>query len=199
MHALALTALLAAAPSLSLSPGAQEVLKVPGLQRVAVSDPAIADVTPTGKGELLVVAHHVGRTSLTLWTPGGVVTRTVVVDDGRTSELGRAVRETVSPSLQVSSFNGHVVIDGTVDSVEELRRLRTLVGDDASVRLLVRMNPRVLPLVAEQVTAAWRKEGIREARAVAVGGKLLLEGAVADELELKRALAIADALAGGLL
>lgn len=191
-----LSMLVAADPTIRLSPGAQEVIRIPGLTRVALSQPEIADVTPTSaaKGELLIVGKQRGRTSLTLWTPGGIQTRQIVVDDGKTTEIGRMVKELVSPSLHVEQFNGSTVIDGTLDSIDELRRLQTLVGSDSNVKLLVKLNPRVLPIVAEQMNAQFKKQGLQNAHAQCVGQTIFLDGSVGDEAELKKALLIANSL-----
>lgn len=195
----ALLTLALAADPVRLAPGAQEVLKVSQLVRVGVGDPGIADVTPTSKGELLVTARGRGRTTLTLWTAKGVETRQVIVDDGRTGELGRAVKSLVNPGLRVEEFSGQTVIDGTLDSPEELRRLRALVGDDASVKVLARLDPRVLPAVAQNITAALHREGLKDARVTCLGATLVLEGSVADERELQKAQLIADGFAGAAL
>lgn len=196
MSLIALLVLCAAPGPLKLSPGGQEVLRVPGLTRVAVGKPEIADVQVTSSGELLVLGKQRGRTSLILWVRGERQSREVVVDDGRGQELERSIRELVNPSLKVETVNGHAVVDGVVDSMQEYDRLVKLVGDDANVKLLVTLNPRVMPALAENVTQAFAKAGIPNARAVAVGNKLFLEGSVADEAELRRALSIANAWVG---
>ncbi|MGC4122691.1 MAG: pilus assembly protein N-terminal domain-containing protein [Myxococcales bacterium] len=75
-----------------VSPGMQEVLKVPGLTKAALGDPAIADVTVTGPGELLVLGKKQGKTSLMLWTkakPNKPTTRMIFVDDGKFAEASR--------------------------------------------------------------------------------------------------------------
>lgn len=189
-----LAALVLSAEPVVLSPGEQEVLRVPGLTRIAVGDPAVADVTPTSKGELLVLGKKLGRTTLTLWTARGLETRQLVVDDGHASELGQRLKSLVSPSLRVERFSSYTVVDGTLDSVEEWSRLNALVGSDPNVKVLARLNPRVLPVVAQRITAEFHKAGLSQARAECVGQTVFLEGSVADEVELKRALLIANAL-----
>jgi Flp pilus assembly secretin CpaC len=195
----ALLTLALAAEPVRLAPGTQEVLRVPSVSRVGVGDPAIADVTPTSKGELLITAHGRGRTTLTLWTPRGVETRQIIVDDGRTSELGKLIKSTVNPSLRVEEYAGQTVVDGVLDSTEELRRLRMLVGDDANVKILARLDPRVLPAVAQNITVALQREGLKNAHVTCVGQTLFLEGSVADERELRKAQLIADSFAGAVL
>jgi hypothetical protein len=195
----ALLALVLAADPVHLSPGTHEVLKVPGVTRIGVGDAEVVDVTPTSRGELLLTAKRRGRTTLTLWTARGLETRQVVVDDGRTSEVGRQVRALVNPSLRVEELAGRTIIDGTLDSPEELRRLRGLVGSDPNVVVLARLDPRVLPAVAQNITAALHREGMKDARVTCVGQTLFLEGSVADERELRKAQLIADGLAGAVL
>ena len=194
-----LTLCLAASEPIRLAPGAQEVVKVHNLTRVGVGDPNIADVTTTGRGELLVTARSRGRTTLTLWTSKGLETRVVVVDDGKSSEIGKLVKSAVNPSLRVEEFSGRAVIDGLLDSPSELMRLRALVGNDPNVTILARLDPRVLPAVAQNITAALHREGLKNAQASVLGSTLVLEGSVADERERQKAQLIADSYAGDLL
>lgn len=195
----ALLTLALAAEPVRLAPGTQELLRVSHLTRVGVGDPGVVDVTPTSKGELLVTARNRGRTTLTLWTSKGVETRQVIVDDGRSSELGRAVKSMVNPGLRIEEFAGQTVIDGTLDSPEELRRLRALVGDEPNVKILARLDPRVLPAVAQNITAALHREGLKDARVSCLGQTLVLEGSVADERELHKAQLIAESFAGAVM
>ncbi|MEW5743686.1 MAG: pilus assembly protein N-terminal domain-containing protein [Myxococcota bacterium] len=193
ISALIALSVLAAEP-VRVSPGEQEVLRAPGVTRIAVGDPSVADVTPTRGGELLLLGKRLGKTNITLWTPRGIEVRQVIVDDGKATALGEKLKALVSPSLRVEQFGGHTIIDGTLDSMEEWGRLNALVADDASVKVLARLNPRVLPVVAQRITQAFHKAGLTQARAECVGQTVFLEGSVADEAELKRALLIANAL-----
>ena len=195
----ALLTLALAAEPVRLSPGAQEVLRVGTITRVGIGDPNVVDVTPTARGELLVTAKSRGRTTLTLWTGKGLETRQVIVDDGRASELGKLIKTLVNPSLKVEEYAGVTIIDGTLESPAEVRRLAELVGSDGNVKILARLDPRVLPAVAQNITAALHREGLTNARAAVLGSKLVLEGSVADEREREKAQLIADSLAAGVL
>lgn len=193
---LALTTALAvsATDTIKLQPGEQQVLKYVGLKRVAMVNEDVASVRVTGAGELLLLGKQQGRTSITLWLADKILYKTIVVDNGKASELSRLVKEQVSPTLKVEEYGNKVVIEGTLDAVEEMDRLKLLVGDEPNVKLLVRMNPRVLPFVASQINQAFDKEGLRTARANAIGNKIFLEGSVADQTELNKATQIADAI-----
>src|SRR5687767_6003488 len=106
MSLIATVLVLAASPSsgpLKLTPGGQEVVKMPGLTRVAIGRPEIADVSVTAPGEILVLGKQRGKTNLIFWVRGEKVNREVIVDDGRGAEIERMVRDMVNPSLRVES------------------------------------------------------------------------------------------------
>ena len=195
--ALALAVSLQLAPSgdvIRLTPGGQEVLKYPGLKKVAIVSEDFASVRVMSTGEILLLGKQAGRTSMTLWLGDKIVYKTIIVDNGRGSEIARLVKEQVSPTLKVEEYGSKIIIDGTLDAIEELDRLKLLVGDDPNVKLLVHMNPRVLPFVAAQITQAFDKAGLRQAHATAVGNRILLEGSVADLTEFHKAESIANAI-----
>jgi Flp pilus assembly secretin CpaC len=195
----ALLTLALAAEPVRISPGAQEVLRVGNISRVGVGDPNVVDVTPTSRGELLITAKSRGRTTLTLWTGKGIETRQVIVDDGRASELGKLIKTYVNPALKVDEYAGVTIVDGVLESPAEMRRLAELIGNDSNVRVLAKLDPRVLPAVAQNITAALHREGLTNARATVLGSKVVLEGSVADEREREKAQLIADSLAAGVL
>lgn len=195
MLSAALLSFALAAEPIRVTPGTQQVLKVPNVTRVAIGQEAVADVRPTGRGELLITGNQVGRTSLTLWTPNGMQTRTIIVDDGRTEGTRGLVQQLINPSLKVAEFNGITVIDGTLDSMDELRRLEALVGNDPNVKILATVDPRAMPALAQNISAAFQKQGLVNAHAIAIGRKIILEGSVADERELQKALLIANTYA----
>jgi Flp pilus assembly secretin CpaC len=195
--ALSLFAVAPDAETVHLRPGAQSVLRVSGFNRVAMGNPDVADVHVTSPGELLLLGRHQGRTTLTLWVGGRPTTRTVIVDDGSGDDLARLIHDLVNPTLKVRNYEDRIVVDGVVDSLEELRRLQQIVGDDARVTLLVRLDSGALRALAENITQAFHRNGLLEARASAVGTRILLEGAVTDEAERQKAQSIADAYYAG--
>ncbi len=169
-------------------------MRIPGLTRIAVGPNDVADVKVLPSGEVLVLGKQKGRTSLTIWANGHIRNQVVVVDDGRTTELARLIHESVSPSLKVDEYNSRIVVDGTVDSVEDLARLKALVAGDPNVTLLVELNPRVLPVVAGLINTQLERAGLHTAHATCIGDRIFLEGSVADQAESQKAQLIADAV-----
>jgi pilus assembly protein CpaC len=201
MTSLALAAALVLSASsdsetMRLRPGAHSVLRTPGLTKVAIADPEVADVQVSA-GELLVLGRRRGRTTMTLWYGSRVSTRSLVVDDGSTDDIARLVHDLVDPSLHVEAFEDKVVIDGKVDSLQDLRRLEQLVGDDPRVKLMVRVDPAAIRVLAETITQALHKNGMPSAQATAVGSKIVLEGSVSDLTERDKAQTIADSYYSG--
>ncbi len=192
----AAAAAVAAVPcDVQVSVGQQRVLNLPGVSRIALSGAGIFDVKALGGGQVLLTGVARGRSSL-LWFDGRGSSSAcaVSVDDGRSSELGRMLRQFVGSNLTVTEFSEFVVVDGTIDSVEDARRLDALVKDNPRVKVLARFNPRVIPVVAEIITAQFQRQGLANAKASAIGQKVVLEGSVADEKELLKALSIAQAV-----
>lgn len=177
-----------------VSPGMQQVVKIPNLIRAALGNQAVADVAVTGAGELLVLGKAQGKTNLTLWIKGKKqpVTRLIYVDDGKFAELSALVKEKVDPTLKTEVFGDKLVIDGTLDTVEDYQRLKTLVADYPNVKLLVTLSVSALNIVAGQINAELRKQGLNAATAKVMGGRLVLEGAVQDEAERAKAQMIAE-------
>ncbi|MBN1206910.1 MAG: pilus assembly protein N-terminal domain-containing protein [Myxococcaceae bacterium] len=183
-------------PPVQLAPGEQKVIDVPGIRRVAVAAPDVADVKVVGKSQLLIVAQRRGRTALTVWTRKGQLQHTLVVEPPRAEELARELRALGFPELEVRTVGDRVVVDGHVDSLQDMKTLRALVSGLSSVTLLVRVDGQVvkaaLTNTAEQINAALKRSGILSARAVVLGQRIVLEGSVSDEAERDKAQRIAD-------
>jgi pilus assembly protein CpaC len=183
-------------PPVQLAPGEQKVLDLPGIRRIAVAAPDVADVRVVGKSQLLIVAQRRGRTALTVWTSKGQVQRTIVVEPPRAEELARELRALGFPELEVRNIGERVVVDGRVESLQDMKTLRKLVSGLSYVTLLVRVEAPVIQAAltntAEQINAALKRSGIHSARAVVLGQRIILEGSVSDEAERQKAQRIAD-------
>lgn len=181
-----------------LIPGEQRVLEFAGLRRVAVAAPDVADVKVVGKSQLLVTAQASGRTTLTVWTGSQQLQRTVIVEPPRAEDLARQLKALGFSELDVRTIGDKVVVDGHVESLQDMRRLRSIVSGLSYVSLLVRLDAQVvnaaLSTTAEQINTALKRNGIASAKAVVVGQRILLEGSVSDEAERDKAQRIADAL-----
>ncbi|RYZ35869.1 MAG: hypothetical protein EOO71_33900 [Myxococcaceae bacterium] len=71
----------AADETLTVKKGAKRTLTVPGLSRVALGDPSIADVETTGADGVRISGLAVGKTTLIVWDNAGK-RRTYLIDVG---------------------------------------------------------------------------------------------------------------------
>jgi Flp pilus assembly secretin CpaC len=186
----------AAEPRVELAPGTQAVLDFPGIRRVAVANPSVADVKVVGKSQLLIIGSQRGTTALTVWTDSGQQQRTIVVAPPRVEELARELKALGFSSLDVRAIGENVVVDGQVDSFGDLQTIRRAVDGLSYVKLLVRLDAKAvqaaLAVTAEQINSALKRNGIQSATAVVVGQRIILEGSVSDEAERHKAQRIAD-------
>lgn len=189
-------------PPVHLAPGEQKVLDIPGLRRVAVAAPDVADVKLIGKSQLLIVAQHRGTTALTVWTDKGQLQRTLVVEPPGAEELARELKAFGFTDLEVRTVGERLVVSGHVDSLHDMKTVRSVIAGRSDVSLLVGLDARVvqaaLTTTAEQINTALQRNGITSAKAVVVGQRILLEGSVSDDAERDKAQRIADAYYGEL-
>ncbi len=111
-------ALPATGSTIDLRPGEGQLVSTPGLERVAVSNPKVADVVTVSSDQLLIDAHTAGVTSLWLWLTGrGAYQYTVRVSGDETDRervvnlLGRAGDPA---TVHVSWVGNALVLTGTV-------------------------------------------------------------------------------------
>jgi len=189
-------------PPIQLAPGEQKVLDIPGIRRVAVAAPDVADVKVIGKSQLLIVAQHRGRTALSVWTDTKQLERTLVVEPPGAEELTRELKALGFGDLEVRTVGERLVVSGHVDSLHDMKTVRSVVAGRSDVTLLVGLDARVvqaaLTATAEQINTALQRNGITSAKAVVVGQRILLEGSVSDDAERDKAQRIADAFYGEL-
>ncbi len=184
---------------LEVQVGQQRVLDRPGIARVSVGDPGIAQVTPVAGHQVLITGVAPGRTTLILWFQDGKrETRDVVVRDaGRLGEVEGVLGILgLSKVLTVKPAGRKLVVEGTLGTLAQLRRFDQLRQAEPGLVILVRVDPRVYQRLAEKITAALHRAGLAGAQATAVGTTVFLEGTVTDPAEKQQADDLARAIWG---
>lgn len=90
---------------LSLAVGGQKSLTIPGLQRIALGDPDVADVKTLGNSEFIVVGITAGHTTLLVWKRGVQAPEkfeVTVNGPGSTAAPAPPVAEDTTPALTYS-------------------------------------------------------------------------------------------------
>ncbi len=121
-----------------LRSGEQQVMQRDGaIDRVAVGDPAVADVRVVSPRELLVQGKDAGSTTLILWSGGDGSPETLhVLVDGGSRLVDEALRQHGGAGLRVQDMGPVRRLDGTADSLEQYGDARVLAGADAGEPLV---------------------------------------------------------------
>ncbi len=133
--------------AIRLERGAIHPLSVKGVQRVAVGDPNVADVTVLSPMALLIQAKAPGNTNLLVWDERGQSTVSLEVLE-RASEapeiVARQVQNVVGAldlaKVAVKRENAKLFLIGEVDRQDELDRLEQMLSAFEGVTNLVRLS-----------------------------------------------------------
>lgn len=177
-----------------LAPGSQTLLAFPGVTRVALGDPSIAEVKVEPGGQLLLTGLAEGRTTLLVWRGRDPEKREVVVVLGRARRLQQQLDALLVDPLTVEEVNGSLLVRGRLTSTEQLSRLQTIVSDERDVKLLVELPRAARQEQLAEIDAALRAGGITRAHAVRAGDQVFIEGEVEDPVQARKAQAIVEAL-----
>ncbi len=108
-----------AAEPLQVSLNESKYMEAPGITRMAVGNPAIADVQLLSSGDYLLVGKQAGSTSLIVWSSQGRLEYNVYVsgdDQGMASAIKNAIGY---PGVSVQMMNGKVLLRGMVENQYE--------------------------------------------------------------------------------
>ncbi|MBS2031536.1 MAG: pilus assembly protein N-terminal domain-containing protein [Deltaproteobacteria bacterium] len=186
--------------NLELDVGAQKVLDVQAIARVAVGDPNIADVKPLGSHQLLIVGKTEGRTTLLVWSSAGkgaMYKLDLRVSKETNEALEKALRDALpAEDFKVTELNGRRVVEGHVLSVEDMDKLKKLVDGEPNVVLLVDLDRTAQSHVINRINAEFARQGLKNAKAELVGSRIFLTGHVEDEGDAQKAQLIAESIYG---
>jgi pilus assembly protein CpaC len=175
--------------------GHQTVLKFPGMTKIALGNPGVADVHVQGDGETILTGKSEGRTTLIVWRHDSMQHYDIEVNNGHTKELSLQIHALPgTEDLRVTEMAGKTLVEGTVPTQGTLDALHTLLDGEGSVVFLVDVDRAARKVTVDQINNALGKAGFRNARASLVGGRIFLEGQVDSEADLQRAQLIADSI-----
>lgn len=131
--------------ALSLVRGEMSAVAVEGVERVAIADPAVADVLILSEDQLLIQATGAGRTNLIIWDRRGQTTFHLTVEDPVPAqvaqELQRLLGQMGLASVQVKREGPNLFLTGEVLTEEDLGRLEQLLtAYDGQTTNLVKLS-----------------------------------------------------------
>jgi len=206
-HAAALVALLALVAggsalaqegsTVSLGVGSQKVLTIPGLSRVALGDPSIAEVKTLGSGQLLITGQAEGKTTLLVWkTSGQRVSYLVAVRKQDPNEVISEIKRLLGEieGVSVRMVGDRIYLDGQAYTTQDADRINEVVSLYPNVKSFVKIAPNAKKLVAQNLNAAYQKAGLKNVQANVVGATIFLEGSVESQQDLQKAELITKAI-----
>ncbi|MBU3933749.1 MAG: pilus assembly protein N-terminal domain-containing protein, partial [Candidatus Omnitrophica bacterium] len=147
---------LAAGEAAALTQNAQlvvnelKVFQVYKLKRVAVGDPAIADVTVLSERELMLIAKKAGATSLIIWDEAGQRSFNITVIGKDLEKIAQRIRGLLISSdirgVRVKTEEDNIYVMGEVLNQRELDKVKDALAPFANVVNLVNLKERQ-PLV----------------------------------------------------
>ncbi|HEX8441485.1 pilus assembly protein N-terminal domain-containing protein, partial [Archangium sp.] len=200
----ALLALFAASPvlaqdssTINLGVGTQKVMTVPGTTRIALGDPSIAEVKVIGNNQILVIGQAEGKTTLLVWKSSGQrVSYLVTVRKQDPNEVISEIKKLLGEieGVSVRMVGDRIYLDGQAYTSADAERIDQVVSLYPNVKSFVKVAPNAKKLVAQNLTAAFQKAGLRNVQVNVVGATIFLEGSVESQQDLQKAELITKAV-----
>jgi pilus assembly protein CpaC len=192
----------------TLKTGESKVLKFRWVSRIAIGNPAVADVVAVGDNEVLVNAKANGETNLFVWDKGGQHEFKVAVFQGEQQDLNAIARQ-VSHDLNrddvmVRAFGDSVFLMGQVKTAAEQQQAQAVAeAYTKNVRNFIQLVQDA-PATPERTSAQGVADAINQvfqngsvrARALSDGNTVVLEGSVIGD-QAEQARHVAQAMAKG--
>ncbi|MHB8877814.1 MAG: type II and III secretion system protein family protein [Myxococcaceae bacterium] len=183
--------------TISLGVGTQKVITVPGINRIAVGDPAIADVKTIGNNQVLIIGAGEGKTTLLIWKSSGQrVSYLVSVRKQDPNEIIGEIKKLLGEieGVTVRMVGDRIYLDGQAYTTQDADRIDQVVGLYPNVKSFVKIAPNAKKLVAQNLNAAFQKAGLKNVQANVVGATIFLEGSVESQQDLQKAELITKAI-----
>ncbi|MBI5544931.1 MAG: pilus assembly protein N-terminal domain-containing protein [Deltaproteobacteria bacterium] len=183
--------------TIAIGVGTQKVLSIPGIARIAIGDPGIADVKPINSSQLLIVGQAEGGTTLLIWKSNGSrLSYLIRVRKKDPNEVIEEIKKLLGDreGITVRMVGDRIFLDGyayTTDDADRVNQIATLY---AQVKSFVKVAPNAKKLVANNLNAALQRAGLKNVQANVVGTTLFLEGSVESQQDLQKAELITKAI-----
>jgi pilus assembly protein CpaC len=182
---------------ITLGVGAQKVITVPGTTRIALGDPSIAEVKIIGNNQILIIGQAEGKTTLLIWKSSGQrVSYLVVVRKQDPNEIISEIKKLLGEieGVSVRMVGDRIYLDGQAYTTSDAERIDQVVSLYPNVKSFVKVAPNAKKLVAQSLTAAFQKAGLRNVQVNVVGSTIFLEGSVESQQDLQKAELITKAV-----
>ncbi len=183
--------------TINLGVGTQKVITVPGTTRIALGDPNVAEVKVIGNNQILLQGQAEGKTTLLVWKSSGqrvsyLVTVRKQDPNEVISELKKLLGEIEGVSVRM--VGDRIYLEGQAYTAGDAERIDQVVSLYPNVKSFVKVAPNAKKLVAQNLTAAFQKAGLRNVQVNVVGSTIFLEGSVESQQDLQKSELIVKAV-----
>ncbi|MFN7132507.1 MAG: type II and III secretion system protein family protein, partial [Myxococcales bacterium] len=183
--------------TIALGVGTQKVINVPGIARIAIGDPSIADVKALGGSQLLIVGQGEGSTTLLIWKSNGA--RLSYLIRVRKEDPNKVIEEIKKllgdrEGITIRMVGDRIYLDGYAYTTEDHDRVEQIVNLYPNTKSFVKVAPNAKKLVANNLNAALQRAGLKNVQANVVGTTIFLEGSVESQQDLQKAELITKAI-----
>jgi pilus assembly protein CpaC len=185
----------AVSQDLILVRGQQKTLEAPDMSRIAVGNPAIADVKALN-GQILVTAVDMGQTDIIIWDKNDKqrsVKVLVVESDpwivaGEIRQLLKGVE-----GIKIMAMKSKVFIKGKALRKEDLKSINQIAELYPQATNLVTLSPAVLNTISDHFNIELSESGLTDVRAERLGNQIVVQGEVSSEEDKEKIDIIASA------
>lgn len=183
--------------TIALGVGTQKVISAPGVTRMSIGDPGVAEVKALGGSQVLVTGNAEGKTTLLMWKGTGQrLSYLVTVRRQDPNEVISEIRKLLGEieGVSVRMVGDRIYLDGQAYTTQDADRIQQVVDLYPNVKSFVKTAPNAKKLVSQNLNAAFQKAGLKNVQANVVGASIFLEGSVESQQDLQKAELITKAL-----
>jgi pilus assembly protein CpaC len=183
--------------TIALGVGTQKVISAPGVTRMSIGDPGVAEVKALGGNQVLVTGNAEGKTTLLMWKGTGQrLSYLVTVRRQDPNEVISEIRKLLGEieGVSVRMVGDRIYLDGQAYTSQDADRIQQVVDLYPNVKSFVKVAPNAKKLVSQNLNAAFQKAGLKNVQANVVGASIFLEGSVESQQDLQKAELITKAL-----
>lgn len=183
--------------TIALGVGTQKVVTIPGITRIALGDPGIAEVKTIGNNQVLIIGQSEGKTTLLIWKSSGQrISYLIAVRRQDPNEIIAEIKKLLGEieGVSVRMVGDRIYLDGQAYTTQDADRIDQVVSLYPNVKSFVKIAPNAKKLVAQNLNAAFQKAGLRNVQANVVGSTIFLEGSVESQQDLQKAELITKAI-----